>query len=157
MADMRGSGYDEQCGRNPRFELGGNNNIIASDAVIMATLHVCNGRQSTGPLLRSGGPTRVKIRNIVMSRCRLQVYYEGKVQGVGFRYTVKTLAGGFDLTGTVRNLPDGRVELVAEGAKDELSAFQQAIRESELGHFIAREQLTWHEPQGGLRGFEIAR
>ena len=79
------------------------------------------------------------------------------MQGVGFRYTVKSLADGFEVTGTVRNQPDGRVELVAEGAKEELSAFQQAIRESELGHFIAREQVTWHEPLGGLRGFEIAR
>ena len=92
-----------------------------------------------------------------MNRCRLQIFYSGTVQGVGFRYTVKTLAGGFDVTGFVRNLPDGRVELVAEGVKDELSAFQQAVRESELGHFIKKENVSWAEPQGGLRGFEIAR
>lgn len=92
-----------------------------------------------------------------MSRSRLQVYYVGTVQGVGFRYTVKTLASGFEVTGTVRNLPDGRVHLIAEGAKDELSAFQQAIRESELGHFIRKEEVTWHAPQNDLRGFEIAR
>jgi acylphosphatase len=92
-----------------------------------------------------------------MSRSRLQVFYVGTVQGVGFRYTVKTLAGGFEVTGTVRNLPDGRVELVAEGSKDELSAFQQAIRESELGHFIRKEDVAWHAPVGDLRGFEIVR
>jgi acylphosphatase len=92
-----------------------------------------------------------------MNRSRLQVYYEGTVQGVGFRFTVKMLASGFDVNGTVRNLPDGRVELVAEGAKTELSAFQQAIRESELGHFIRKEAVAWHEPAGDLRGFEIAR
>ena len=92
-----------------------------------------------------------------MSRCRLQVLYEGTVQGVGFRYTVKSLAGGFEMTGTVRNLPDGRVELLAEGAKEELSAFQQAIRESELGHFIRKEVVAWQEPRGDLRGFEIVR
>jgi acylphosphatase len=93
-----------------------------------------------------------------MSRCRLQVWYEGKVQGVGFRYTVKTLASGFDVVGTVRNLPDGRVELIVEGAREELSAFQQAIRESELGHFIKKEEVAWPEPPGTvLRGFEIAR
>ncbi|MDB6065685.1 MAG: acylphosphatase [Pedosphaera sp.] len=94
---------------------------------------------------------------MVMKKCRLQVFYAGKVQGVGFRYSVKSLAGGFDVLGTVRNLPDGRVELVAEGAKDELGAFQQAIRESELGHFIQKEEVIWGEPRGGLRGFEIAR
>jgi len=92
-----------------------------------------------------------------MSRSRLRVYYEGKVQGVGFRYAVKALASGFEVVGTVRNLPDGRVELVAEGAKDELSAFQQAIRESELGHFIQKEAVDWTEPQEGMRGFEIVR
>jgi acylphosphatase len=79
------------------------------------------------------------------------------VQGVGFRYTVKVLAGGFEVTGTVRNLPDGRVELIAEGLREELSAFQQAIRASELGHFVRKEEVGWQEPQGGLRGFEIAR
>lgn len=92
-----------------------------------------------------------------MSRSRLQVYYEGTVQGIGFRWTVKTLASGYEVTGTVRNLPDGRVELVAEGARTELSAFQQAIRESDLGHFIRKENVAWQEPLGGLRGFEIAR
>jgi|SRR5579872_1536937 len=94
---------------------------------------------------------------MVMSRCRLQVFYTGNVQGVGFRYTVKSLASGFELTGTVRNLPDGRVELTAEGAKDELSAFQQAIRESELGHFIRKEDVKWEDSQGSFRGFEIVR
>jgi len=90
-----------------------------------------------------------------MSRRRLQIHYSGRVQGVGFRYTVKTLASGFEVTGTVRNLPDGRVELIVEGVKDELAAFQNAIRESELGHFIRHEDVAWEEPQGQLRGFEI--
>jgi acylphosphatase len=92
-----------------------------------------------------------------MNRSRLQILYEGSVQGVGFRYTVKTLAMGYEVAGSVKNLPDGRVELVAEGTKDELKAFQQAIRESELGHFIRKEELTWSESQGSFRGFEIAR
>lgn len=92
-----------------------------------------------------------------MSRSRLQVFYSGTVQGVGFRYTVKSLANGFEVAGTVRNLPDGRVELIAEGTKDELNAFQQAIRESELGHFIHKEDVAWNAPTGELRGFEIVR
>lgn len=92
-----------------------------------------------------------------MNRGRLQVYYSGNVQGVGFRYSVRTLASGFDVTGTVRNLTDGRVELLAEGSREELKAFQQAIRESELGHFIRKEEVSWSEAQNAFRGFEITR
>ena len=87
----------------------------------------------------------------------MRVIYSGQVQGVGFRYTVKSVATGFDLTGTVRNLPDGRVELIAEGAKDELEAFRQAIRESGLEHFIGKEDVSWQEARSEFRGFEIVR
>ena len=73
----------------------------------------------------------------------MQLFYSGQVQGVGFRYTVRSVASGFDVTGTVRNLPDGAVELVAEGAKDELEAFRQAIRESGMDHFIRKEAIVW--------------
>ena len=81
----------------------------------------------------------------------------GQVQGVGFRYTVKSVATGFDLTGSVRNLPGGGVELIAEGAKDELEAFRQAIRESGVDHFIRDENISWQEAKSEFRGFEIVR
>jgi acylphosphatase len=67
------------------------------------------------------------------------------------------VANGFEVTGTVKNLPDGRVELVAEGEKSELESFRQAIQESGLGHFIRDETVNWGEAQGHFRGFEIAR
>ena len=92
-----------------------------------------------------------------MNRSRMQIFYSGHVQGVGFRYTARTVAAGFDVTGVVRNLPDGRVELVAEGAKDELRAFQQAIRDAGLDHFIRNEEVGWSDARGEFRGFEIAR
>jgi acylphosphatase len=92
-----------------------------------------------------------------MGRERLHVYYSGKVQGVGFRYTAKILAQGFEMTGTVRNLPDGRVELVAEGARQELEAFKQAIAESELGGLIRNEDTHWEPAKNEFRGFEIVR
>ena len=88
---------------------------------------------------------------------RRTCYFSGRVQGVGFRYTVKQLAAGFELAGTVRNLLDGRVELIAEGDLAELKAFQQAIRDEGLAHFIRDEQVEWTEAQGGGRGFEISR
>jgi acylphosphatase len=92
-----------------------------------------------------------------MSRSRLHIFYSGRVQGVGFRYTVKTLASGFEVTGIVRNLSDGRVEWVAEGTKEELEAFRRAIQDSEVGRFIRSEEAAWNEVTGEFRGFEIVR
>ena len=85
----------------------------------------------------------------------MRILYSGRVQGVGFRYTTKTVATGFEVTGSVKNLPDGRVELVAEGAKDELEAFRQGIRDSGLDHFIDNESVSWGEPLQNFRGFDI--
>jgi len=92
-----------------------------------------------------------------LDRKRMQVRYSGQVQGVGFRYTARSVAAGYDVTGFVRNLPDGGVELVAEGSKDELEAFRKAIREAGLGHFIRHEDIAWQEAGNAFRGFEIVR
>ena len=85
------------------------------------------------------------------------IFYSGQVQGVGFRYTSKTVAAGFEVTGTVRNLPDGRVELVAEGARAELESFRDAIRDAGLSGLIRDEAVAWSDAQNTLRGFEIIR
>lgn len=87
----------------------------------------------------------------------MRVLYSGHVQGVGFRYTAKSVASGFEVTGTVRNLADGRVELIAEGARDELTAFRRGLRDAGLEHFIRDEAEAWSEALGGFRGFEIVR
>jgi acylphosphatase len=92
-----------------------------------------------------------------MERKRLHIFYSGRVQGVGFRYTVKSVAQGFEVTGTVRNLLDGRVELTAEGRHEELAAFQQAIRDSELAPLIKHEETHWQDAKNEFRGFEIVR
>ena len=92
-----------------------------------------------------------------MNRRQMRVMYSGQVQGVGFRYSVKSVALGFDVTGTVRNLADGRVELVAEGAREELQGFREAIRDSGVDHFIDGEDVVWGEASGRFRGFEIVR
>jgi acylphosphatase len=92
-----------------------------------------------------------------MNRSQLHIFYSGRVQGIGFRYTVKLLATEFEVTGIVRNLPDGRVELAAEGAKEELEAFRRAIQDCEVGRFIRNEEASWSEAMGGFRGFEIVR
>lgn len=85
-----------------------------------------------------------------------QVFYEGRVQGVGFRWTVRRIATGFDVCGWVKNLPDGRVELQASGEADELNAFLAAIGESELAAHIKKTELHTLSPVPPFRGFEIA-
>ena len=87
----------------------------------------------------------------------MTVFFSGQVQGVGFRYTAKTVATGFEITGTVRNLPDGRVELVAEGRREELDAFRAALHDAGLAGFIRDEQVNWAEAKNEFRGFEIVR
>jgi acylphosphatase len=85
---------------------------------------------------------------------RKTVYYSGHVQGVGFRYTVRTIARRFDVTGFVRNLSDGRVELVAEGSAAELESFLRLVR-SEMGHHIRDEKLDTQPGNREFDGFEI--
>ena len=92
-----------------------------------------------------------------MARQRLRIYYSGRVQGVGFRFTVKQLARGFEVIGTVRNLLDGRVELQAEGEKAELEEFRKAIQDSELGSLIRQEEAGVSEARNEFRGFDIVR
>ena len=87
----------------------------------------------------------------------MTVYYSGSVQGVGFRYTAKTVAAGYEITGTIRNLPDRRVELVAEGDRAELDGFRAALQDAGLAGFIRDEQVIWAAAENKFRGFEIVR
>ncbi len=83
----------------------------------------------------------------------VQVHYEGRVQGVGFRWTVKSLACGFEVAGSVKNLPDGRVELLAQGRETE--EFLEAIRASELAGHIEQERVSPTGKLSGVKGFSI--
>jgi len=105
--------------------------------------------------LQFGFIPAVPDKPLMEKRRRMRIFYSGQVQGVGFRYTVKSVAAGFEVTGTVRNLDDGRVELIAEGRRSELEAFQTAIRDSGLAGFIRDENVTWTDAQDDIRGFEI--
>ena len=90
-----------------------------------------------------------------MKCARLHVFYQGRVQGVGFRWAVREVAAGFDVTGWVKNLSDGRVELVAEGDRPELEAFQDAVPKAGLRGFIRLATEDWRKGTGEFRGFEI--
>lgn len=88
-----------------------------------------------------------------MKACR--VYYTGRVQGVGFRYSVRQIASEFDIAGTVRNLPDGRVELILQGDDAEREAMLQAILKSHLKGFIREIEAHDIPPDPARKGFQI--
>ena len=74
---------------------------------------------------------------------------------MGFRYTVKSLVTGYDVLGTIRNLPDGRVELVAEGERVELEEFLQAVQDSGLRRHIQDEDIVWRKRRINLKGLRL--
>lgn len=84
----------------------------------------------------------------------MEVFFEGRVQGVGFRYTVRQIAQGFEVCGWVKNLADGRVELRVEGSPKEVEEFVQAV-ETEMEGYIQRTEKKTMEQKEGFRGFEI--
>jgi acylphosphatase len=83
------------------------------------------------------------------------VWYEGRVQGVGFRYTALRIAGRFQVTGFVKNLPDGRVWLVIEGAVDEIERFLAAVAAELERHITAARQCVCRA-SGEFSSFEIS-
>ncbi|MDP1592600.1 MAG: acylphosphatase [Prosthecobacter sp.] len=86
------------------------------------------------------------------------VFYTGRVQGVGFRYSTKRIASGFDVTGWVKNLPDGRVELFAQAFEaDEVDAFLEDIQQSSLSSHIKDREVQTLSAEPNLRGFSIVR
>ena len=85
---------------------------------------------------------------------RREVHYSGRVQGVGFRYTAYRIAQRFAVRGYVKNLPDGRVELVVEGPAEEVQAMLRAVR-AEMGRHIRDVHETTCRVTGGFAGFDV--
>ncbi len=85
---------------------------------------------------------------------RQEVLFDGRVQGVGFRYTTRRLAARFRVTGFVQNLPDGRVLVVAEGAAGEVHRFLAAIS-AEMDRYITDATATNCPATGEFAGFEV--
>ena len=85
---------------------------------------------------------------------RRSCYFSGRVQGVGFRYTVQNLAIQYDVQGYVRNLPDGRVELVVEGPDPEMEHLVDSLQQKMNG-FIRRVDVNVAPGTGEFHGFSI--
>ena len=85
---------------------------------------------------------------------RREVHYRGRVQGVGFRYRTERIASRLAVAGYVKNLPDGRVLLVAEGEPDELDRLLASVR-VELGRYITDAGQSVGPASGQYSGFDI--
>jgi acylphosphatase len=85
---------------------------------------------------------------------RVQAIISGKVHGVGFRYYAAHIADRLDLVGTVRNLPNGEVEAVAEGEEDTLNLFIDALRQGPSASHVENLQAAWGDPSGQFQAFK---
>ncbi|MBF0385707.1 MAG: acylphosphatase [Candidatus Omnitrophica bacterium] len=85
---------------------------------------------------------------------RAHIFYSGMVQGVGFRYTVRNYAREFNLHGWVRNLQDGRVEILAEGKQESIDDLFREV-EREFASNIRKKEIDYSESLKEFVSFEI--
>ncbi len=85
---------------------------------------------------------------------RIHVYYSGRVQGVGFRFIAQRIAQNIGIAGWVKNLPDGRVELVGEGEEVQLKKLTLEIDEY-LKDYISDTEVNWMEATGEHKDFGV--
>jgi acylphosphatase len=85
----------------------------------------------------------------------LHAFLGGQVQGVGMRFTVVSIARSHGLCGWVRNLADGRVEILAEGPRHKLEELLTEIQQ-EMSGYVRRVDQSWAPPTGQWRGFQIS-
>ena len=88
-----------------------------------------------------------------MGQIRRDVYFRGHVQGVGFRYNTQRLAQSYPVTGFVRNLDDGRVNLVVEGESEVIDLLLEQIQQNMEGFIRGMSQQTL-SASGEFHGFK---
>ena len=86
---------------------------------------------------------------------RVEVKVEGRVQGVGFRYFIMRNAENLGLSGYVRNMPDGSVEIDAEGSKDKLDRLIAAAEKGPSASYVSNVNVQWHEKEKGYSSFSL--
>ena len=89
-----------------------------------------------------------------MSDKRAHIYYDGTVQGVGFRFSAQARATALGLKGWVKNLDDGRVEVMCEGTERDIGAFLEKMT-SIFGTYISNADIEWEDATGEYEGFDI--
>ncbi|PIP21120.1 MAG: acylphosphatase [Candidatus Omnitrophica bacterium CG23_combo_of_CG06-09_8_20_14_all_40_11] len=87
-------------------------------------------------------------------RKQIRAYYSGQVQGVGFRFTAQDLAQDLDVTGWVKNLRDGRVEVVAEAEEDLLKDFLERLNKY-FSRYIQDVDIKWLPAASEFKDFGI--
>ena len=97
---------------------------------------------------------QILITIIRVMKKSLQVYYSGSVQGVGFRWAAHSIANRLMLSGWVKNLSDGRVEVMAEGEESSLKDLLNEIREK-MNYTHFHESISWSEASHEFHGFDI--
>lgn len=85
----------------------------------------------------------------------LHAVIKGSVQGVGFRFTTKQHAQSLGLKGSVQNLPDGSVEIYAQGGKEALESLLFYLREEAFPHEIVSVEAQYSSPRRRYHHFEI--
>ncbi len=85
---------------------------------------------------------------------QVHLYYIGRVQGVGFRFTSEDIARDLGITGWVKNLRDGRVEVIAEAEEDKLKDFLTRINKY-FSRYIQDTDIEWLAATGEFKDFEI--
>ena len=102
------------------------------------------------PVHPQGGGERTAVAS-----CRKHVWYSGQVQGVGFRFTARGVARRYRVTGVVRNLSDGRVEIIVEGEAAEVSEYLVAV-DREMAGYIHRREVVEEQAAGEFESFAVA-
>ena len=85
---------------------------------------------------------------------QIHVYYRGRVQGIGFRFTAEDIARDLGVCGWVKNLRDGKVELVAEAGEEILKDFLERINKY-FSRYIQDIDVQWQEAKVEFKGFGI--
>jgi len=93
------------------------------------------------------------IADPLSKQARLTAWVRGRVQGVGFRWWVRSIALEFGLLGVVENLIDGRVKIIAEGNKDSCTALLEALQAPGTPGNVVQVTYRWDQARGGLDGF----